>query len=473
MTAAADRAVAAALAAAARALDRGDLRAADDAFAAAARRAPRDAAIALARANVARLTGDATAARTILTAAVADTDWTDATTAHELGTALLAVGGVRDAVRCFRHVTAQRPHDPAPPAALAAALRLAGRATEGWEALQPALAVPAPPAAVFVTAAQIRHDLADDAGAAAWFRRAHAARPDHAPTRVQEAYTRFMAGDMATGWRLYESRPLPEPTGDARPWREEPLDGATITVLAEQGVGDQFQFLRFVPLLYARGAAHVVVEAHAAAVPLLRAAGFDAVPRGADVTTTWFVPLLSLPLRLGLPDATLAERVPYLQLADAPPRAERAAPSAEHRRLGLVWAGNPDFPGRETRDLDPALLPGLASFPGVRWQPLQQGDAAQLAPAAIGSAEPLADWLATARALLALDGLVTTDTGIAHLAGALGVRTWVLLQHVPDWRWGRHGTRSAWYPSLTLVRQPAPGDWAGALEALRAALAAD
>jgi uncharacterized membrane protein len=126
----------------------------------------------------------------------------------------------------------------------------------------------------------------------------------------------LLQGASAAGWDAYESRPLPDPGTGARPWLGGPLDGGSILVVAEQGIGDLFQFLRFVPLLGDRGADQVLVEAPAGTAALLTASGFRAVPRGSRPATDWFVPLLSLPHRLGMDRDLLGHRVPYL----APPR---------------------------------------------------------------------------------------------------------------------------------------------------------
>ena len=236
-------------------------------------------------------------------------------------------------------------------------------------------------------------------------------------------------------------------------------------VTAEQGVGDQFQFVRFVPLLRERGAGRVVVECHADAVSLLSANGFEAVARGAPPETDWHVPLLSLPHRLQLGSAVGGERVPYLRAPGAPARRADG-----RRRLGLVWAGNPSFPGRVTRDLDVERLPEILAIPGIDWLSLQFGEAGDAAPDGLARAELPGDWAATASLLADLDGLVTTDTGIAHLAGAMGVPTWVMLQHVPDWRWGLRGDTTPWYPTARLVRQAKWGDWRGVVARLETAL---
>lgn len=454
------------------ALERDDLAGAVTAFESARAMAPSNASIALALANAHRLRGDALRSQETLLEAHRHADLSDVADAHALGAALLEAGSPVQAAECFTRVVQARPRDGGALAALAGAMRTAGDAAGAWPIVHRAVGAAPDLPAVMVTASQVRHDLGDLRGALKWLDRAETLRPGHAATRLHRAFTTMMAGPSRAGWELFESRPLPAPATSARAWPGDSgapassIDGASVLVTGEQGVGDQFQFLRFVPLLAARGAARVVVECHADAVSLLRASGFDAVPRGQAPETDWHVPLLSLPHRLGLDDDVLPESVPYLRAdaVDAHAGATRRA-----RRLGLVWAGNPAFTGRVTRDLDITLLPELAAIPDVEWVSLQYGAAGEITLPGVTRAAPR-DWMDTARILAGLDGLVSTDTGILHLAGAMGVRTWAMLQAVPDWRWGLSGRASAWYPSMTLLRPDGPGDWRSVVRQLSEAL---
>lgn len=462
--------LAAALAAGEHALLSNDSAGAVDAFTESAALAPADVGIAMALANAHQLRGAVEARRAALLAAFADGDWRELPVAYALGGALLEAGAPHESALCLEYVRRGHPNDPAALAALASALRAAGEPDRAWPLAKRAVELAPRAGAPLLTAAQVRHDLGDLLGALNWLDKAERARPEHAPTRLQRAYTTLLRAASATGWALFEHRPLPAPETEATSWTGEPLDGGSVLVTAEQGVGDQFQFLRFLPELTASGAGPITVACHASAVSLLRASGFDAVARGGEPTTDWHVPLLSLPHRLRTGAQLFAERVPYLQAPDVPTPALPAA--SDLRRLGLVWAGNPGFPGRVTRDLEPALLPEIVQIPGVTWISLQQGSAGAVEVEGLHRLPPLADWATTAAVLQQLDGLVTTDTGIAHLAGAMGIPTWVLLQKVPDWRWGIAGERTAWYPSLTLLRQRAVKDWSSVLRALAARITA-
>ncbi len=433
---------------------------------------PGDPSVALALANAQRLAGDLTASRHTLIAASRARPSNDPTVSMGLGGALLDAGAPREAAACFARVRRLVPSDPAPVAALAGAMRMQGDPRTAASLIAQALERAPTHPAFLLTAAQVHHDLGDLAQARAFIDRADALRPGHGPTRLQRAYTTLLAGASADGWSDFEMRPLPVPKTTAQPWHGQPLAGESILVTAEQGIGDQFQFVRFARHLVARGAARVVVECHADAVAVLRASGVDAVPRDHRVDTTWHVPMLSLPHRLGLGSDVDGGAVPYLVAPSAgdtrlPPRA-----SATRPRVGVVWAGNPSFTGRVTRDLDPTLLPVIVQLDGYEWIALQHGEAAALAPGGMLQPALPRDWAGTASLLRELDALVTTDTGIAHLAGAMAVPCVVMLQYVPDWRWGLHGTTTPWYPGMHLLRQPAPGDWPSVLSALPNALTA-
>jgi len=454
------------------ALERGDYAQAATLFAKAWDAAPDDPDVAIMLANVHRLVGDAVLARTVLLDAFqrANTGGANRLSAQKryaLGTGLLEAGAPAQAADCFAAVVDALPRDPAALAALASAKRALGIPEEAWPLVRRALGLAPRHPAYLLTAAQVRHDLGDRRGALQWLDAHDAVRPDHAPSRLQRAYTTLLGGASIEGWATFESRPLPVPASSAREWHGEPLSGQSILVTAEQGVGDQFQFWRFLFLLKECAPSRLVVECHADAVALLAYNGFEARARGSSEATDWHVPLLSLPHRLQLGNEVLGSNVPYVR---AP--VDVAVPPLPHRepgvrQLGLVWAGNPAFAARVTRDLDLRLLPELLATPRISWVSLQQGMSAEELPKGLHALPPLSGWSATATLLAQLDGLVTTDTGIAHLAGAMGIRSWVMLQYVPDWRWGLVGERTPWYPSITLVRSDGPRDWTSAVRKLR------
>lgn len=300
------------------------------------------------------------------------------------------------------------------------------------------------------------------------FGRALARDPGLADAAWMQALARLALGRARAGWALHERR-LERPFyarfvawRRAPEWDGRPLDGALL-VWAEQGLGDTIQFARFLPLA-ARRCAGLVLACQPELVPLLRRSAVadrvlsldDAPPEAAAQA-----PLLSLPHRLGLADAARVPP-PALSVAQTP---RPPGPL----RVGLVWRGNAGNPLDRARSLPEAALGPLAAVPGIRLVALQKGVAPTLPGVENGGP---ADIDGLAAALAGLDLLVSADTMPAHLAGSLGVPVWILLPRGADWRWGPAGEATPWYPSARLFRQTAPGDWAGPVGAVAAALAA-
>ena len=438
---------------------------------------PGEITAALMTANAWRLAGNTIAVRNTLQSVFqqatdansgpASIEGADVTTIYELGAALLEAGAPAEARQLFARVVRKRPRDPAALGALAGATRADGDPERAWPIVQRAMAIASTQPALLLTAAQIRHALGDLTRARYWLDRAEAVRPQHGPTRLQRALTSLLSGPSVEGWADFEHRGLPTPPDNgAVPWHGEPIERQSILVTAEQGQGDNFQFVRYVSALAERGASRVVVECHATAQSLFVASGFDAVAKGEAPATAWYVPMMSLPHRLGVGADVANGRVPYLQ-AGVP-----ATPKApgQRRRLGLVWQGNPAFPATTLRDFDPSLLPQILDIPDIEWVSLQVGAQLEQLDDRLSKPELSVNWLDTARLLMDLDGLLSVDTGIVHLAGAMGLPTIVLLPFTPDWRWGLGIDHTPWYPSARLIRQRAPRDWRSVIEPLAAIL---
>ena len=441
------------------------------AFAQAARALPTEWSLHQMTANAWRLAGEIVRAREQLQVAFAEARPTEVEGLFALGSALLDSGAPTEARQCFDQVVVQRPRDPAALAALASARRADGDPEGAWPLIPRALTLAHKMPALFLTAAQIRHALGDTAGARQWLAKAEKIRPGHHLQQVQLAFSHLIEGASAPGWAAFEARGLPALPEGARDWHGEPLEGQTIAVVMEQGLGDLFHFVRYVRRLEARGPARVIVECPASTVSLLVASGFDAVPVGQLPPTDWAVPLLSLPMRLGSDADTASDIVPYLHTGDAPHAPRAYAPRHDPPRIGVVYQGNPAFLSTVLRDLDAAALGALLALPQVRWVWLQYGVAPQAAAGAIEQPVLTGDWLDTARLLESLDAVVTVDTAVAHLAGATGLPVFVLVPFAPDWRWGLGREDCAWYPTARVVRQPASRDWAGALAALQTLIA--
>lgn len=446
------------------ALETGRYRDAAEAFTRASDLLPTEWALYQMTANAWRLARDTVRERATLRTAFERARPTEAEGLYALGTALLESGAPTEARHCFDGVVAQRPRDPAALSALASARRADGDPAGGWTLVQRALTLAHKMPAVYLTAAQIRHALGDIAGARQWLAKAEKIRPAHPLQQMQLAFAHLMEGASAPGWAAFEARGLPAMPAGARDWHGEPIQGQSIAVVMEQGLGDLFHFVRYVRRLEARGPSRVVVECPASAVSLLLASGFDAVPVGALPPTDWAVPLLSLPHRLGSDTDTGSDLVPYLTTGT--PADPELGPE-DRPRVGLVYKGNPAFLSTRLRDLAPEDVQTVLAIPDVQWVWLQFGETPPTPAVSLTEAPALTgDWLDTAQLIGSLDAVVSVDTAIAHLAGAMGKRTFVLTPFSPDWRWGLGASTSAWYPNTSLVRQKAPGDWSGAIATL-------
>jgi hypothetical protein len=286
---------------------------------------------------------------------------------------------------------------------------------------------------------------------------------------------RLLQDDLASGWPLWENRlevpSFGHPKVALPRWRGESAAGRRLLVLAEQGFGDILQFARFLPWVARQSRAAVTFGVPRALFRLLQPFG---AAHGSDVVTGRVEPekfeLLAWVCSLaGLPGAAAAEP-PYLAAAAEATAAWRRRRPARRLCVGLCWEGKPDHPQDASRSLDPAMLLPLAAMPGVvligmKRPPVQRQPPDRLLEMDWGP--DVGDFADSAAMLVALDLLVTVDTALAHLAGALGVPALVLLPWVPDWRWGLEGEASGWYPSLRLFRQASLGDWAGVVEAVR------
>lgn len=263
-------------------------------------------------------------------------------------------------------------------------------------------------------------------------------------------------------------------------WRGQCLDGKTIVLGSEQGLGDTLQCARFAPMLAARGAT-VILEVQRALVDLLGTVDGvrQVLPRGAALPPAdYWCPLMSVPLALGIEADTIPAFPRYLD-SDPAKRAawaQRLGPRSAPR-VGLVWSGNPTHGNDASRSIVfeefAAMLP-----PGLEYVSLMKdirpSDAAALAarPDVRCFAEHLHDFTDTAALCDELDLVVSVDTSVAHLAGALGRPTWILLPLVVDWRWMRERSDSPWYPSARLLRQSGVNDWSAVRREVRAGLAA-
>ncbi|HEV2215468.1 MAG TPA: tetratricopeptide repeat protein [Terracidiphilus sp.] len=309
--------------------------------------------------------------------------------------------------------------------------------------------------------------------------------PEFAKARWNRALAHLLEGEYAKGWVDFEARwQRPErPRAFPGPlWRGEPLEGRTILLHAEQGFGDTIQFLRFVPQVTERGG-RVLLDLQPALKWLAASvAGVAELTATGEALSSFDVqcPLMSLPLALGVTLDELPNRVPYLAVpAEAQRRVEQLGWSAERARVGLVWSGNPRHQRDRFRSIPLQALESLLELEGARFYSLQVGPGAAQLDEWENSSEKIRDlrmriasFADTAALLERLDLVVTVDTAVTHLAGALGRPVWVLAAATPDWRWMRKRTDSPWYPTARIFRQARLGDWGPVIMEVREALKA-
>ena len=294
-------------------------------------------------------------------------------------------------------------------------------------------------------------------------------------------------GDFERGWPQLEHRWFLPPLSSQRAdygvphWSGQPLEGRTILVRAEQGIGDLFQSARFLPMLKARGARVIFQPPDGLDAIARRLRGVDRVARGGESLPAfdYFANAMSLPLAFGTTPGTVPRDVPYVTadpayLAKWTPRLRERDPFT----VGLIWAGRPEHLRDRQRSIELERLAPLLAVPGVRFVSLQQGPA--LAQAAGLSAS--VDWISlgpelrdlddTLAVLSMLDLIIGVDTGPMHMAGALGKDAWMLLPSPPDYRWLLDREDSLWYPTMRLFRQATPRDWTPVVERVAQALQA-
>jgi Tfp pilus assembly protein PilF len=320
----------------------------------------------------------------------------------------------------------------------------------------------------------------------------HQGRPERAPEYLDAALAlapdlpaaqwnaglcRLLLGDFARGWSgfawRWQAGAVP-PHGLPGPeWQGEALAGRRLLIHAEQGLGDTIQFARYLKRVRECGAGEIILLCQRPLRRLLDGQVRVVTPEEKLPAWDCRIPLLDLPRLFGTRLETIDGAVPYLavgpdrvgawqeRLADLPPR-----------RIGLIWRGRSDHKNDRNRSIPAGLLAPLTQNP-AGWVSLQQG-ATPAELAALGPIRSLGDSFAdlqdAAEAIAALDLVITVDTALAHLAGALGKPVWILLPLAPDWRWLTERSDSPWYPSARLFRQTRAGDWAAVIDAVAEAL---
>jgi Flp pilus assembly protein TadD len=309
--------------------------------------------------------------------------------------------------------------------------------------------------------------------------------PQHPTVRFNHSHLLLLCGDFHNGFSDYRWRRQcaglfsSKMNFSAPEWQGEAFAGRTLLLFAEQGIGDALQFIRYLPMVAARGG-EILLSVQDALAPLLRQLkGVTVVARSAPLPTFDLqLSLMDLPHVFGTTLDSIPAEVPYLHAdPDKVTSWRRAFRDVAALKVGIVWAGSPIHKGDRYRSLAAeSLLPRLV-MPGVQLYSLQKEPRAADMPVlaapesrVIDLAPELGDFADTAAAVAALDLVISVDTSVVHLAGAMGCPAWVLLPHAQDWRWLRDRDDSPWYPSLRLFRQEKPQAWDGVLARVTTAL---
>lgn len=293
-----------------------------------------------------------------------------------------------------------------------------------------------------------------------------AAEPQHAEAHWNRSLLLLLNGIYREGWREYEWRwrkrgftsPLrnfPQPR-----WQGEPAAGKTILIHAEQGFGDTLQFCRYIPLVAARGM-RVIFECHPPLVELMErlSCPLEVIALGQPLPAFDLqVPLLSLPLVFGTTLDSIPGQLPYLTAPiDRVVQWHGQIAGSGCVKVGLCWAGK-GYPDPR-RSCPAGLLSPLADIPDVSWYSLQVGWNGDLPLPMTDLTGQVRDFADSAALIAHLDLVISVDTAVAHLAGALGKPVRVMLPHAPDWRWLLGRDDSPWYPTMRLLRQSRPDSW--------------
>jgi tetratricopeptide (TPR) repeat protein len=304
--------------------------------------------------------------------------------------------------------------------------------------------------------------------------------PDDVPARLGHAHALLAAGRWEQGWPEYEWRlqALAQnlPPFPGRPWGGETLPGETIGLISEQGFGDALHFARYVALV-AQRCGGIVIACQAGLVPLFR--GLPGVTQCVSKVSMMppvaaHITFGSLPRIFGTSLVNVPASTSYLS-ADHGRRAAWQARLGEGRSVGLFWAGNPANPVDRRRSLALSMVQPLLAIPGIRFVSLQKDiaepDRAVIAAAGVlDLSDALTDFGETAPAISCLDLVITVDSAVAHLAGALGRPVWLMLMEPADWRWLQNRNDTPWYPTARLFRQQRAGEWGHVMQAVEAAL---
>ncbi|WP_094603225.1 Beta-barrel assembly-enhancing protease [Sporomusa silvacetica DSM 10669] len=405
---------------------------------------------------------------------------------NNLGGVLLELERPSEAVEALQQAIALQPDFAEAYSNLGNAYLKLQRPSEAVKALQQAIVFKPDYAAAYDNlgnALQFQGKAEDAIGA---YTRAITLNPANAEAYNNRSKAILLSGNLACGFAEYEwrtkvkrRRHFYEWCNDKPRWGGENFSGKRLLIYDEQGFGDAIQFCRYLPLVKARGG----IVQFSTKLPLLRLfTNFPGIDELIEHTTAAIaqaqfdltVPLMSLPHIFGTTLHTIPASVPYLTVDQHSIAAWRSKMncSSTNLRVGLAWAGNPENISGQSRTCGLQAMAPLAGIPSLTFYSLQKGEAANETNTPppgmrlIDLTDDIADFADTAALIMNLDLVVSVDTAVAHLAGALGKPVWTLLPVDGEWRWLLARSDTPWYPTMRLFRQSTPGDWNGVMAAV-------
>lgn len=348
-----------------------------------------------------------------------------------------------------------------------------------------AIAVAPRYATLYTNLGNIYSDMGRAKEAIASYERGLVLQPKNPGVRYNLALAYLRSGNYRLGWKAYEGR-FGFKELDAKPrafkqpeWKGEDITGKRILIHAEQGLGDTFQFCRYVPLVARLGGIVCFEVQHRLQRILTTVDGAKLIlTRGLALPEfDVHVALMSLPSIFKTDIHTVPMNIPYIRPWAWEVEGIRKRFPQQGLRVGIGWAGNPKYKKDKDRSFSLSEFAVLGSLEGVVWFSLQKGTATQQIEkyqsdiAVIDASSDAKDFAETAALIETMDLIITSDSSPMHLAAAMGKEVWLLLSYLPDWRWMDAGDTTPWYPNVRLFRQTSDGDWAGVFARVRAALA--
>jgi Flp pilus assembly protein TadD len=407
---------------------------------------------------------------------------------NNLGLVLKAKGQPRRAVTCFRQAVKLEANFCQAHYSLGVALKQMGRLDEAMAAFDRTLDLQPNHAGALNNCGGIHMLRGKVNRAIACFQKAVTLEPEFAMAWTNLAMAWFLKGDLSAAWPAYEWRFKIDHRASIYPheydkprWDGAALGHQTLLIHDEQGLGDTLQFIRYLPMVKARGG-KILFETRKSMITLLKDfPGIDSIVQRsesacAESNFDLYIPLLSLPLIFKTTLQTIPQTIPYIVADKAKVDHWRRRIHSQGLRIGLAWAGNPTHHRDKERSLPVGALMPLMEIPNLKLYSLQEKflpDPSQVLPEKLvidNLGVELKDFADIAAAIASLDLVIAVDTAVVHLAGAMGKTVWTLLSYAADWRWGMKTNHSPWYPSMTLFRQKTAGDWKGVIDRVCRAL---